>query len=201
MATKIFLVFDNIWQQQIIKSIIEFYLEKEKITLFGNKHLSSIYHLNHCQLCNEIDRSNYWKLDVLLEEDGITIVAAPQMMLNIIIYWWKQSNGGEKLEIWSDRFLSGLESFDRITQVIIQDLKVIVEDRQGIDRFDLPQLYLSDREQKKIDNLTYKDILLGFDARQFTTEIKGEKIDRPTYHRVRKYVDRINYFYKHFLFI
>jgi hypothetical protein len=128
---------------------------------------------------------------VLLEEDGITIVAAPQMMLNIIIYWWKQSNGGEKLEIWSDRFLSGLESFDRITQVIIQDLKVIVEDRQGINRFDLPQLYLSDREQKKIDNLAYKDILIGFDVKQFAIEIKGQKIDRPTYHRVKKYVDRL----------
>jgi hypothetical protein len=201
MTAKFFLVLDNIWQQQIIKSIIEFYLEKEEIVLFGSKHLAFIYHLNCYQFCDEVDRSNYWKLDPLLENDGITIAAVPQIAVNIIIYWWKQSNREEKLVIWSDRFLSELESFDRITQVVIQDLKVIVEDRQGINQFDLPQLYLSDREQKKIDNLAYKDILIGFDVRRFCTEIKGEKIDRPTYHRVKKYVDRMNYLYKKCLFV
>lgn len=176
----------NFGELVLVKYLLEFYLKREKITLVNNPSLASLYEVDNYQLAPDIDRAKCWKLDIILNFDGVVIASVSKNSSEILGYWWKKSQRGEKLVVWYDRDLSQNQP------IFINARSIVLSNNlQDKDSLKLPELLLSEVNQLKVDYLSYLEILTKFDLRQFSVEIKGFEIDRATYHRVRKYVARM----------
>jgi hypothetical protein len=185
----IHLVFECSRQKDLIKYLLEFYLEKGAVILVNNLSLASLYRLENYQLDPNIDRVNWWKLDILLAMEAVTIASVTKNQIDILGFWWNQSQRGEKLVIWHEADLNyNWDVFTHARSIILSDR---LEEKNSIK---LPELFLSEANKNKVDCLPFVDILNKFDLKKFTTDISGYEIDRPTYHRVRKYVDRMKLF-------